>query len=155
MKKVLRSIILLFLLIIISCQEKENIQIQTEVEQTILDKVHQSLNHWAKGDPVGYSTNFANDATYIDDIGASIRLDSLKEIRNYLTSLEGKIPPHNYELVDPKVQVYDDIAILTFHYHGTTMEGEPVPSWKATSVYRLSDGEWHVVHANWSLVKEQ
>ena len=81
-----------------------------------------------------------------------MRLDSIEEIRNYLASLEGEIPPHNYKIVDPKVQVYGDIAILTLHYH-TMIDTVPGTPWKATSVYRLIDDVWHVVHDHWSLVK--
>ncbi len=114
----------------------------------------QGLDHWAKGDPLGMSDNFADDITYFDDIGAHSRLNGLEEMQNYLASLDGKIPPHSYELVDPKVQIYDDIAILTLRYQSTSLDGEPDPPWKATSVYRLIDSEWKVVHAHWSLVKE-
>lgn len=81
------------------------------------------------------------------------RLNGLEEMQNYLASLE--IPPHSYELVDPKVQIYGDIAILTLRYQSTSLDGKPDPPWKATSVYRLIDSEWRVVHAHWSLMKDQ
>jgi len=145
---------LFVLLILASCRMKQNAPAQENIEQTILALERQALDRWSKGDPLGFSVNFADDATYFDDIGAHMRLDSIQEIKNYLTSLDGQIPPHSYELVDPKVQVYGDIAILTLRYH-TMIDTVPGPPWKATSVYRLTDDKWHVVHANWSLVKEQ
>ncbi|MCK4585577.1 nuclear transport factor 2 family protein [candidate division WOR-3 bacterium] len=153
----MKNFILLFsfLLIFISCEMKKSTPTQENVEQAILAKERQALDHWAQGDPLGFSVNFADDVTYFDDIAAHTRIDSLEEMQNYLTSLKGKIPPHSYEIVDPKVQVYGDIAILTLRYHPTSTEGEPGPPWKATSVYKLTNGEWHVVHAHWSLVKEQ
>lgn len=148
-------ILLLFILLIFtSCEMKQDTMTQENVEQAIIAKERQALDLWAQGDPLGFSVNFAEDATYFDDIGAHTRLDSLEEIRNYLTSLVGEIPPHTYEIVDPKVQVYGDIAIATLRYH-SSIDGEPGPPWKATDVYRLINGEWHIVHAHWSLVKEQ
>ncbi len=147
-------LLLSILLIFTSCEMKQDTMTQENIEQAILAKERQALDLWAQGDPLGFSVNFAEDATYFDDIGAHTRLDSLEEIRNYLTSLVGEIPPHNYEIVDPKVQVYGDIAIATLRYH-SSIDGEPGPPWKATDVYRLTDGEWHIVHAHWSLVKGQ
>ena len=91
-------------------------------------------------------------STYFDDISAHTRLDGLDEIKAHLSSLEGNIPVHAYELVDPKVQVLGDVAILTMQYHGT-VDGQPGPPWKATSVYQFTNNDWRVVHAHWSLVK--
>lgn len=139
-------------LIFASCETKQDTPTQENVEQTILAMERQALDRWAAGDPVGFSEGFADDVTYFDDIGASTRIDGLEELRTYLTSLEGEIPPHSYEIVDPRVQVYGDIAICTLRYH-STVNGEPGPPWKATDVYRLTDGTWHLVHAHWSLVK--
>jgi len=147
----MRNFILLFsiLSIFISCEKKQEALTQENVEQTILAKERQWLDRWAAGDPLGFSEISANDVTYFDDISASTRIDSLEEFRTYLTSLVGQIPAHTYEIVDPRVQVYGDIAICTLHYH-PSINGEPEPPWKATDVYRLTNGEWHLVHAHWS-----
>ena len=154
---ILQNFILLlsFLVISTSCGLKQNTSTVESAEQTILAMERQGLDRWAQGDPLGMSDNFADDITYFDDIGAQTRLDGLEEMQKYLSSLDGKIPPHSYELIDPKVQVYGDIAILTLRYQSTSPNGELDPPWKATSVYRLTDGEWHVVHAHWSVLKEQ
>lgn len=149
----LSVIVALSLLMFASCDMNIQHRDANEVEQTILAKETAALDFWSGGDPVGSGKGFAGDATYMDDIAASVRLDSLPEIQRYFASLAGQITPHDYELVDPKVQVYGDIAILTLRYHpsiGDTIEGPP---WKATSVYRFQDGDWKVVHAHWSLVK--
>ena len=146
-------LLLATLLIFTSCGKKQNTLTQVNVEQTILAKDRQALDRWAAGDPLGFSVNFAEDATYFDDIAAHTRLDGLEEIQNHFASLEGNIPPHSYEIVDPKVQVYGDIAISTLRYH-SSINGEPGPPWKATNVYRLTNDEWYIVHAHWSLVKE-
>ena len=90
--------------------------------------------------------------TYFDDIAAASRVDGLEAWRTYLASLE--VPPHSYEIIDPKVQVYGDVGVLTLHYHGLGPDGEVLSRWKATSVYRYEAGDWRTVHAHWSMIKE-
>jgi ketosteroid isomerase-like protein len=123
-------------------------------EQAILAQERKALDQWAQGNPLGYLDVDASDVTYFDDIAAHTRIDGLEAMRNYFTSLAGKIPVHRYEVIDPKVQLYGEVGILTFRYHPSTLDGKPLGRWKATSVYRLTDGKWRIVHAHWSTVKE-
>jgi ketosteroid isomerase-like protein len=123
-------------------------------EQDIIALERSAADQWSQGNPFGYANNAADDVTWFDDIGAQSRIEGIAAFRKYLASLEGQIPPHTYEIVGPKVQVYDDIGILTFHWHGSTTDGKPLPNWKVTSVYQHNGDTWHMVHANWSLVKE-
>jgi ketosteroid isomerase-like protein len=127
---------------------------QDRAAEAILAQERRALDRWSQGEPLGYVDIQADEITYFDDIGAERRVDGIAAIREYLTSLEGKIPPHRYKVVDPKVQVYGDIGILTLRYEPTTADGEPLTPWKATSVYRRAAGEWRIVHAHWSLVKQ-
>jgi ketosteroid isomerase-like protein len=126
---------------------------QGNAEQAILAQERRALDQWAAGNPLGYLDVDASDVTYFDDIGAQSRVDGLDAMRTYFTSLNGKIPAHRYELVDPKIQMYGDIGILTLRYKASATDGKPLALWKATSVYRLVGGRWRIVHAHWSLVK--
>ena len=122
-------------------------------QQAILDLERRALDRWSAGDPMGYAQAAADDLTYFDDIGAQSRVDGIEACREYLSALQGQIPPHEYEIVNPGVQLYGEVGILTLRYHAS-VDGEAAPPWKATSVYRRIDGEWKLVHANWSLVKD-
>jgi hypothetical protein len=135
----------------ISCSNSE--LTTKEVEETILGLEREALDEWSKGNPSGFHKYFAEDATYFDDIAAQDRRSGIEEIKTYFQSLKGKIPPHNYEIVEPKFQIYKDIVILTLRYESKNENNEPGQPWKATSVYRSKDDQWQVVHANWSLVK--
>jgi ketosteroid isomerase-like protein len=59
------------------------------------------------------------------------------------------------EMANPKVQVYGDVAILTYNYIGASKnkDGE-VESDKAksTRIYVKKNGEWMLVHANFAPV---
>ena len=154
--QIMQNMILLFsiLLLLASCGIEQSTPPQENVEETILALERDALDQWSQGNPAGFAVHIADNGTYMDDIGAANRLVGIEAAKSYFASLEGKIPPHNYEIVDPLVQVYDDIAILTFQYHSKidTMSGPP---WKATSVYHFNDSIWQMVHANWSLLKAQ
>ena len=121
---------------------------------TILAQERRALEQWANGNPLGYLDIDADDVTYFDDIGARTRVDGIQAMRAYLTSLKGRIPPHRYRMLDPKVQLYGDIGILTLRYEAYGGESQPASRWKATSVYRRVGDEWRIVHAHWSLTKD-
>jgi ketosteroid isomerase-like protein len=124
-----------------------------DATREILAQERRALDQWAQGNPLGYLDIDAPDVTYFDDIGAHSRVDGLEAMRAYLVSLQGRIPPHHYELIDPLVQQYGDVGILTLHFQARSLEDQPLARWKATSVYRRVDGGWRIVHAHWSLVK--
>jgi len=59
------------------------------------------------------------------------------------------------EMVNEKVQVYGDVAILRYNYVGVTKdkEGKVESTFaKSTRVYVKKDGKWMLVHANFASV---
>jgi uncharacterized protein (TIGR02246 family) len=156
-KLVMKGFMLLFiaLLVFTSCGTKQKAPVPENIEQTILALDRQALDLLSKGDPLGFAELFAEDGTYFDDIGSQTRLNGLTEIRNYFASLSGKIPAHKYEMVNPKFQIYDNIAILTYQYRTTMPDNQPGALWKVTQIYHFTDDKWQLVHAHWSVVKEQ
>jgi ketosteroid isomerase-like protein len=57
------------------------------------------------------------------------------------------------DMVNPKVQVYGDTAILSYNYVGVVRDkdGKVTPSnAKSTRVYSKMDGKWMLVHANFA-----
>jgi ketosteroid isomerase-like protein len=59
------------------------------------------------------------------------------------------------EMVNPKVQVYGDVAVLTYNFIGQTRDsdGEVEPNLaKSSRVYVKQGGEWKLVHANFAPV---
>jgi len=59
------------------------------------------------------------------------------------------------EMANEKVQVYGDVAVLTYNFIGATKNKdgvvEPVLA-KSTRVYVKKDGQWWLVHANFAPV---
>jgi len=94
------------------------------------------------------------DATHLDDIAAHRRIGGIAALRKCFAALKSMSQPHRYEVVDPKVQIHGDIGILTFRYEPCATDGTALTRWKASSAYRRVAGEWRIVHAHWSMVKE-
>ena len=58
------------------------------------------------------------------------------------------------EMLNPKVQVYGDVAILTYNFAGVIKdkEGKVTPSKaKSTRVYVKMGNDWKLVHANFGM----
>ena len=125
-------------------------------EQEIIALERSALDMWAQGNTDGFINISADDITWFDFTpGAQLRIDGLQAVSNFLKPLTGNIPPHTYEIVNPKVQMYGNTAILTFHWKGSMPDGTPMDEWKVTSVYNWRDRKWRQVHAHWSVVQSE
>ena len=119
-------------------------------EDAILAQARKDFDRWSDGDTIGYGQSAADDVTYFHNVPAHPRVDGLQAFRDYLSALSGQIPPHKYEMVDPKVQVYGTVGILTLQYHAFSSEGELLVRGRGTCVYRKANEAWEMVHTHWS-----
>ena len=140
---------------VISCQLKhEKVSVQ-QFENEILAHEHGMWEGWSAGDPTGFAESFHDNATLFrwHDVQTFARLDGKDEIQEYLNAFIGNIPVHKYEMVDPKIQIYGETAMMTFEYHIFMPESELAGRWKATDVYQRVDGDLKIVHSHWSVVE--
>jgi len=59
------------------------------------------------------------------------------------------------DMANPKVQVYGDVAILTYNFLGATQDADGTINQftaKSTRVYAKKGGDWMLVHANFAPV---
>ena len=55
------------------------------------------------------------------------------------------------EMLNARVQVMGDTAVLTFNYVVRNIDGRAVVRrWNAVEVYNKRDGEWRIVNTHWS-----
>jgi hypothetical protein len=101
-------------------------------QAAILARERHALDQWSQGRVLQYFDRWADDVTYFDDIGAHRRIDGIAGMRAYAAGLEGKVPAHRYDLVDPKVQICGDVGIVTLRYEPSGPDGTPLQRWKAT-----------------------
>ena len=106
-----------------------------------------ALDRWGNGDPDGYAEISAPDVTYFDPFQER-RLNGLPELNALYDQFRGKIKILRDEIVDPRVQIVGDAAILTFTYVSQGSEGSM--SWNCTEVYARTHAKWKILHTHWS-----
>ncbi len=125
----------------------------TKQEEAILAQVHIDMDYWSRGDTVGYGKSAADDVTFFNNSPAGARVDGVQAFRELLASWKGQIPPHDYKIVDPKIQVYGNIGIFTMQYHAFLPDDE-ILKVRGTCVYRQAGDSWELVHEHFSNFEE-
>jgi ketosteroid isomerase-like protein len=121
------------------------------ISQEIIRIEKTALEQWNKGNPSGYLDIMDSDVVYFDDL-TDLRLDDFDKIQKLYESVRGQIHVDKYEMVNPKVQSVNDMALLT--YNLTSYSGQMTSKWNCSEVYRLGkDGKWRIIHSHWSLTK--
>ena len=106
-----------------------------------------ALDRWGKGDPSGYLEINAEDVTYFDPFQEK-RLDGLTALTALYEQIRGKVQIDRDEIVNPKVQLIGDTAVLTFQFISHGSEGSL--HWNCTEVYQRFAAGWKIVHSHWS-----
>ena len=95
--------------------------------------------------------------TYFDPLTAT-RLDGWQALAEYFrTFWAGKVRIARSEILNPQVITDGNLAVLSYNLvnyihaaDGSETEGT---RWNSTQVYRRTDGQWRVVHVNWSFTR--
>jgi ketosteroid isomerase-like protein len=124
---------------------------QESVEDTILTQLRAAMDRWYNGDPSGYAQLFAEDLTYFAPVTAG-RLEGINALRALFAPVAGKIHIPRFELLTPKLQLYDDVGVLTYNVHEYAGAESASARWNATEVYRRIGTEWRIVHGHWSAI---
>lgn len=121
---------------------------EDECVSTIVGLERDALDRWGRGDPSGFLEISAPDVVYFDPF-LKRRIDGLEELTRHLEGIRGKVQISRYELLNPKVQLIGDAAVLTFNYvsYGGN---ENEFRWNCTEVYRLESAGWRIVQTHWS-----
>lgn len=123
---------------------------EKEVASLILSMERAALDRWSKGDPSGYLDISGPDVVYFDPF-LERRLDGLSALTDYYEKIRGQIRIDRDEMINPRVQVCGDAAVLTFNYVSYTDKTQM--RWNCTEVYQLRDGRWRIIQTHWSLTK--
>lgn len=115
-----------------------------------------ALERWRKGDPSGGLEISAPEITYFDP-DTSARLNGWDDLKKEYDKVAGKIRYDVMEFIHPRVQVFDETAILFYQFFSTTLNPDGtiqsrIP-WNCTEVYAKAAAEWKIVHSHWSHIK--
>lgn len=150
-----RWALLLMMALLTGCTQRAQMNVEKtnkekQITETIIAMEKAGLDRWGKGDPSGFLEISAPDVVYFDPFQEK-RLDGLNELRAFYESIRGKIYVDRYELINPKVQLCGDMAVLTFNYAGYV--GDKIFRWNCTEVYRNQKGRWEIIQSHWSFTK--
>jgi ketosteroid isomerase-like protein len=123
---------------------------EKDIATTIIAMERAALDRWGNGDPSGYLEISAPEVVYFDPF-LERRLDGLEALTHYYEGLRGKIRIDRDELLNPKVQVFGEVAVLTFNYVSHT--GETPMRWNCTEVYQRQSGQWRIIQTHWSITQ--
>ncbi len=127
------------------------------IAETIVARERESLECWNKGDIDGTLEHYAEDVTYFDPL-VEARYDGRAKVAAYFHDVfAGKIYIPRYEMSNPQVILSSDLAVLTYnllnYVRGTDGAEIAGTAWNSTQVYRRMNGQWRVVHVNWSFTR--
>ena len=121
-----------------------------QVEKDIIAREKASFDAWQKKDKAFYADYLADDATYFGP--RSPYLDTEPKV-NFMPKIDmyfDQFKILDFTMYNPMVQVYGDVAILTYNeavtasFGGKTMEY----TGKVTSVYAKQGKTWKQVHGH-------
>lgn len=123
---------------------------QSDIAQKIISMERAALDRWGKGDPSGFLEISADDVSYFDPFLES-RIDGKEALANLYESLRGEIFIEKYEMINPRVQLVEGIAVLTFNL--ISKSGESENKWNCTEVYMRSGSSWQIIQTHWSFTR--
>jgi len=122
-----------------------------DVCETIIALEKSALEKWNQGDPSGYLDLSADEVVYFDPFTEK-RLDGLEALKKYYEAIKGQVHVSKYEMLNPKVQAVNEMAVLTFNLF--SYEGDKVNKWNCTEVYLLEkSGQWKIIQTHWSFIR--
>ena len=140
---------LLIGVLVVSCNSADP-ETESAVLEELLAQEKAVLDpYFGESDPSSYVAMYADRVTYFD-VWSQVKLED-DAARDHLLAFKGEIPPFNYEILNPAVQLMGDTAIFTFQVDMIDpAAGERFALWNTTEVHCRADDEWELVHAHWS-----
>jgi ketosteroid isomerase-like protein len=118
-----------------------------DIAARIIGMEEDALVRWGRGDPDGFLEICAPDIVYFDPY-VEQRIDGLESLAEYYVDTRGVVKFDRFELINPRVQVQGDVAVLTFNYVSYRGDGES--RWNCTEVYALRADHFRIIQTHWS-----
>ncbi len=126
------------------------VQAGAEAAAEIIEIERAALDRWGKGDPDGFLEICSPDVVYFDPF-TEHRLNGREALKLLYDSIRGQISIDRYEMVDPRVRVCWDVALLTFNFVSHGNEGSV--HWNVTEMFERKGEQWEIVHTHWSFAQ--
>lgn len=126
---------------------------QQAIAAQIIAREKASFEAWQRKDKAFYTDFFTDDATFFSSMSPYLETEPKA---NFLPKFEQAVEMfkfNDYQMYNPRVQVYGDTAILTYNSSVfASISGQPVNyTAKITSVYVKQGNTWRSVHGHESM----
>jgi ketosteroid isomerase-like protein len=118
-----------------------------EVVRQLVALERQALDGWMKGDPEPALAIADPEITYYH-VMTEHRLNGVAAVKELYEAFRGRPLFDSYEILEPKVQVSGDVAVLTYLFDWRM--GSASSRWNSTQVYQKKKDGWRVIHSHWS-----
>lgn len=120
---------------------------ENSISEIIIAMEKSALERWGKGDPSGFLEISSEDVCYFDPY-VEQRVNGIQELSKLYESIRGLVKVDSFEIINPKVQIAGNTAILTFNYVSYT--GDSPSRWNCTEVYEFKNNAWKIIQTHWS-----
>jgi len=124
-----------------------------EVARAVIARERAAVEAWQRKDKNFYAGYFADDATYFGAMNPYLETDPKENLLPNLEKYAEMFKMLDFQMYNPRVQVYGDTAVLTYNASSTVNVGGRVMNYtsKMTSVYVRQNGVWRAVHGHESM----
>ena len=125
---------------------------ERKLAEHIIELEKSALDKWFNGDTFGYEQLWSkHNFTYFDAV-VTERVDDHATIAKFLETIKGKLFADSYDFRSPRVQIGQDMAVLTFQVFAKTTLIDM--EYNCIEVYQKeADDEWRVIHSTWSFIR--
>jgi hypothetical protein len=150
------ALILFIIGVFSSCKQNESAVNKKEITEKVIAMEKIALDRWGNGDPSGFLEIYADEISYFSP-GHPLRIDGLSALSKLFSPLKGKIFIERAQMINPRFQIYDNTAILTYNLINFVKEENKIDTtyWNSTAVYENIKDEWKIIHSHWSHPKNK
>lgn len=125
---------------------------EKQMAEYIIGLEKSALEKWFNGEVSGYAGLWSKRSfTYFDAVETK-RIDQFADMVPLLNRVEGRLIGCSFEIRDPRVQIGQDMAVLTFQLFAQTNLIDV--DYNCIEVFQKEeDGDWHVIHSTWSIIR--
>jgi len=124
-----------------------------EVTRAVIARERASFDAWRRKDKNFFAGFLADDATYFGAMNPYLETDPKENFLPKFEQMTEMFKMLDFQMYNPRVQVYGDTAVLTYNASSTVSMGGRTMNYtsKMTSVYVRQGGAWRVVHGHESM----